>query len=211
MGLRCVYHILPSSRYYNILEPEITEILCSIAALGHEIGLHFDPDVMGSDAVPLAAILKRIEIERLLLHSTLECDIRSFSLHNHTLHLGLSLSQPEIAGMRNLASPDFYDQAKYISDSNGIWRKGSLDEVIDAPAVPKLHVLTHAIWWTPEAMTPYEKFLRVINGRMKSNRNLYLQTMQRDGRLDTIGERIGVFADHLVEAGMESKVVSNDG
>lgn len=202
LGLRCVYHILPSSRYYNILEPEITTILRAIVAFGHEIGLHFDADVLG-EGDRLEHLLKRIEIERGLLMSLLHCEVESFSFHNHTLHQSVILKRERIFGMRNLASPNFYSQAVYLSDSNGIWRGVGLDDLIEGPIVPKLHVLTHPLWWTPEPMSPYDKFLRVLQGRSLANQSLYLRTMQRDGRLQAIGKRIGVLPEHFHEAGLD--------
>jgi hypothetical protein len=93
--------------------------------------------------------------------------------------------------MISAAAPAFRDFA-YVSDSNGIWRYRKLEEVLSAPPVPKLQVLTHPEWWTPEPLAPFARLRRSINGRAAANLQLYLYQLERDGRLDSIGHRIGL-------------------
>lgn len=201
-GLRCVYHLLVSSRYYNLLEPEVSDICRRIAALGHEIGLHFDIDVLKEDSFGREAFLARIRFEKEVLSGALGVEPISLSFHNHSLHAEQILQMSVVAGMRNLAWGGFFDEMKYVSDSNGIWRHDRLNEVLEAPAYPKLHVLTHPIWWTPEKLSPYARFLRAVKGRAEANQHLYLQTMTRDGRLDVIGQDLGISAADIHNAGI---------
>lgn len=191
-GLRCVYHLLVTSRYYNLLEPEIAGICREIATLGHEIGLHFDIDVLQENCRGHEAFLARIRFEKEIVAGILSVEPVSLSFHNHSLHAAQILQMPVVEGMRNLACSDFFDEMKYVSDSNGIWRRDHLDEVLSSPAFPKLHVLTHPVWWTPEALSPYARFLRAVNGRAEANRYLYLRMMIRDGRLCEIGRLLGI-------------------
>lgn len=190
--LRCVYHIAPSGRYYNTLEPEIADILREIAGLGHEIGLHFDMDVFPVGTVGDDAFLQRVRLEKQIVeHVTGQTPV-SFSFHNHALHQQKLASDLEIDGMRNLASPQFYQDVRYLSDSNGIWRSETLEMLISQPAVAKLQILTHPVWWTPEALSPYVRFLRTVDGRRNANAKFYRDIMKRDGRFDSIRERIGM-------------------
>lgn len=202
VGVRCVYHFLVSSRYYNVLEPEITKIFREIVILGHEVGLHFDMDVIESECLAEDLLMERILLEKNLLSQLLNCELVSFSFHNHVLHLENIVDSEEICGMRNLASPTFYRQAKYLSDSNGIWREETLEELLSGASFSKLHVLTHPVWWTPEPLVPLKCVSRAVEGRARANKIMYIQIMQRDGRLKEIGELIGLTEQDLQSAGL---------
>lgn len=190
-GLRCVYHVLISGRYYNFLEPTITEIFREISSLGHEIGLHFDMDAFPLGNVADDDFTARILLEKNVVEHLIGLRIHSFSFHNHILHAQDLSDNAEICGMLNLASPSFYNGIKYISDSNGFWRSDSLFDVLSQPAFPKMQVLTHPVWWTPEDMSPYQKFLRTVDGYRNANEGFYREILQRDGRFESIRDIIG--------------------
>ena len=191
-GLRCVYHILPSGRYYNVLEPETADILREIAALGHEIGLHFDMDVFPPGTVGNNTFLDRVRLEKQIVGDVTKQTPRSFSFHNHILHQQQLSEGIDIEGMRNLASPEFYQYLLYLSDSNGFWRAETLESLLLKPPVSKLQILTHPVWWTREAMTPYQRFLRTVEGRQQANVSFYRDIMERDGRFGRIRDQIGM-------------------
>ena len=196
--LRCVYHVLLSSRYYNVLEPEISAVFREIAGLGHEIGLHVDMDVFGEDrSPPVEDIEREIRFEKNVLETIVGVKMRSMSFHNYTLNGDRLRHHAIVEGMTNASTPAFFKEFTYVSDSNGIWRYQRLRDVLAAPAVPKLHVLTHPEWWTPEPMPPLERMRRLVDGRAAANFNLYAYQMQRDGRLATIGERLGFTAEEI--------------
>lgn len=192
LELKCVYQILVSSRYYNIFEPETTKILKEIVSLGHEIGLHFDMDVFQNDEINTTVINERIKFEKEVVQELLDCNLESFSFHNHSLHYSTLIENSVIEGMRNLASPRFYSNIKYLSDSNGFWRDLTLEQLIDGPVYPKVQVLTHPIWWTREKLTPIERFNRAVNGRSNADKEFYYKIMNKDGRLEKIAGKIGL-------------------
>ena len=70
-GLRCVYHVLLSGRYYNVLEPEVGAILREIVTLGHSLGLHFDMDVFGTGSASHHQLVERISLEKTILETVL--------------------------------------------------------------------------------------------------------------------------------------------
>ncbi len=192
-GLRCVYHILPSGRYYNPIEPEIAEIFAKIAGLGHEIGLHFDMDVFGPETPPSHDdVLAAIAFQKGIVEQAAGTAAKSMSFHNFTLNLGRLIESEAFCGMTNASAKSIVEGYSYVSDSNGIWRHRKLDEVLSGETLPRLHVLTHPVWWTPEAMTPYKRFRRAVDGRTRSALDFYIQVMRRDGRFDTIGALLGV-------------------
>lgn len=190
--LKCVYHLLITSRYYNVLEAEVVAIFRAIAGFGHEIGLHFDMDSFGeSESLSTEQLDERIAFERGIAESLLGVELRSMSFHNYTINRGRIHERERICGMINAAAPMFRDFA-YVSDSNGIWRYRRLVDVLSGPAVPRLQVLTHPEWWTPEPLAPFARLRRSIEGRAAANLQLYLYQLERDGRLDDIGQRIGL-------------------
>ena len=194
-GLRCAYHLLLTSRYYNIFEPEIGAIFREIASLGHEIGLHFDMDAFGETyAASETEMARRIALEHSVIESVVGVSVRSMSFHNYVLNRERLNECETIGGLFNCGSAAFVKQFKYVSDSNGIWRYDRLRDVLAQPAFPRLHVLTHPEWWTPEPMPPMQRLRRIVDGRAKANFDLYAYQLRRDGRFDAIGERIGAAA-----------------
>ena len=185
LSLRCVYHILVSSRYYSVFEPETAEILRQIGALGHEVGLHFDMDVApaGTPATE-AQVLSRISLEKQIIEAVVGVPVGTMSFHNYVLHETRLDKAEEICGMLNTSADRFRNGYKYVSDSNGIWRHDRLEDVLQKEEpFPRLHVLTHPIWWTPEAMLPVMRLRRVVDGRAHANMDFYTNVMKRDGRL----------------------------
>lgn len=192
LGLRCIYHVLLSGRYYNAFEPEIADILRQIGAFGHEIGLHFDMDVVPDSAsFDPVKVIERIAFEKRVLETITGAPVASMSFHNFTLHKARLDLTEHLCGMTNASARRFQDGFKYVSDSNGIWRYDRLSDVLNASPFPRLHVLTHPIWWTPEPMHPVNRLRRVIDGRARANFDFYTAVMKRDGRFTALAERLG--------------------
>jgi len=196
-NLHCVYHVLISGRYYSVFEPEVINVLKKIVKLGHGVGLHIDMDVFHvDDAVPEKILLERIAFEKNILGQILETPIRSMSFHNYKMNEARLEEANEICGMVNICAPSFYRTFnKYVSDSNGIWQRNRLEDVLTASPVPRLHVLTHPVWWTAEPMSPIQRFRRAVMGRAEDNLEFYFTLMKRDGRYHEIASRIGLPGD----------------
>ncbi|MDG1986870.1 MAG: hypothetical protein P8J18_02725 [Halieaceae bacterium] len=202
-NLCCEYHVLVRGRYYNPLEPEISKILREISNVGHKIGLHFDLDIFAHDEqVSRNRFEASIGLEKTILEDITGAEVASLSFHNLTLHNNLYTTEMQICDMFNANFPNFHSQYKYISDSNGLWRNQTLVDVLDETPVEKLHVLTHPEWWTRKAMPPYERIKRTIMGRAKANIHLYLNTINRDGRLKRIAQAHGVPEEDIIKAGI---------
>jgi hypothetical protein len=192
-NLRCIYHVLLDSRYYNLFEPEIARIVRAIATLGHEIGLHFDWDVFERpEVVTERQLHERIAFEKLVIETATGVPTSSISFHNYVLNQSRIETADQICGLFNAAAPRIRDRFKYVSDSNGIWRHERLVDLLSGASPTRLHVLTHPEWWTPEPMTPMNRIERVIDGRARANRQIYITMMKRDGRFAAIAEQIGL-------------------
>lgn len=162
-GVSATYFVQVSSRYYSIFEPETAAIIRAIGALGHDVGLHFDPEVCKHK--DNAAFEGRIKFESAALSEIAEMDVSAFSLHNPTTFAAKELDSLKCAGLLNASASIFRASYTYCSDSNGMWRFSSVESLIADPSVTKLYTLTHPEWWQETDMMPREKIQRCINGR----------------------------------------------
>lgn len=162
-GVCATYFVQVSSRYYSIFEPETAGIIRAISALGHDVGLHFDPEVCKYKNN--TAFEGRIKFESAALSEIAEVDVSVFSLHNPTTFATKELDTLKCAGLLNASASILRASYTYCSDSNGLWRFSSVESLIANPTVTKLYTLTHPEWWQEADMMPREKIQRCINGR----------------------------------------------
>ncbi len=161
-SIRAVYFFQLSSRFYSVFEKDIRKIIREIRAMGHRIGLHFDPDLYADSLEPMTSKLKH---EAAILSEIAGVEVTVFSLHNPTLVDTTEYMETTVGGMTNATAPYFREAFTYCSDSNGVWRFRPLVEVIQEPSVVNLHVLLHPEWWQSTAMLPRERIQRCIDGR----------------------------------------------
>lgn len=165
------YFFQISSRFYNVFEPEISSLVRKIAALGHEVGLHFDSESAREDLQVGHEL--RLKFQASVLENIAEKKIGTFSLHNPTTMVGLAFDEPQHCGLINASYSRLREDFTYCSDSNGVWRFRSLDSMVLDKQVKKLYALTHPEWWQTIAMAPRERIQRCIEGRAICNLNYY--------------------------------------
>lgn len=163
LELRATYFVQVSARYYSVFEPETAKVIRTIRELGHEIGLHFDPEVCYDQATP--TFEERLRFEAEVLGQITGSAIRIFSLHNPTTIVGAALDEPFHSGLMNASASALRSSFTYCSDSNGLWRFRPLDEVVADPEVTRLYTLTHPEWWQENEMPPRDRIRRCIEGR----------------------------------------------
>ena len=162
LGCRATYFVMLASPFYNAFEPAVRALLAEIAALGHDIGLHFDAGAAGRGRAETEATLG---FQAATLGRLLGVPVRAFSVHNPTVEASARLEEPVHTGLVNASAPHLYRRFSYCSDSNGVWRFRPLAEVIADPATVRLYALTHPEWWPPAAMPPRRRVQRCIDGR----------------------------------------------
>lgn len=175
--LRATYFVQLTSRFYSALEPEVAAIVRAISALGHDIGLHFDPELHAG-----ADLGRRLTWEAGLLKEIAGCEVRVFSLHNPTTISPNPFVEPRFAGLVNATAPVLGETFTYCSDSNGVWRHCPLAEVLADPVSRNVHVLTHPEWWPPEQLAPRARIRRCIDGRAAAASRYYDGLLARHGR-----------------------------
>jgi hypothetical protein len=186
-GATATYFVLLHSDFYNAFERAITQRLREIAALGHRVGLHFDPaywDVRDDEQ-----LADRLLFERGLLEEISGVEVGSFSFHNPDVGDALRFDDDVIAGMINAYGRSLRDRYGYVSDSNGYWRFRRIADVVGAHEEPRLQVLTHPEWWVPQPMSPSDRVDRALMGRAQRVRADY------DALLASLGrENLGLSA-----------------
>lgn len=173
--IKSTYFILLHSDFYNLLDQENYNIIKKIIALGHEIGLHFDPFFYNINSEN--ELDERIVFEKEFLEKAFGIKIEVFSFHNNT-PFTLSCEKDEYGGLINTYSKKF-KSVPYCSDSNGYWRYRRLKDVLEKAEDFNLHILTHEVWWREEVMSPREKILRCIEEQGLSTYSKYESALDR--------------------------------
>lgn len=182
-GVRATYFVHLHSLFYNALELETLERFRDIAALGHDIGLHFDPRVHRA-AMSSQSIESAVRFEAGILRETMGVDVLAVSLHNPDLDDELSADQ--FGGLVNAYGRAIRERFTYCSDSNGYWRHAPIAAVLQGEA-RRLQVLTHPEWWQADAMSPRQRIMRAVDGRARSAIRSYEAQLDATGRSDDGG------------------------
>ena len=150
-GVETTYYFRLHAPFYNLLDGTVLGVVQTIAALGHEVGLHYEPGFF------LAQGLDPEEGSRR--------DIRVFEelvgFRTHTI----AQHQPTQGPLLEEISPDHpcaYQPAlvremPYFGDSGFHWREGCVCTKFD---LPRLHTLIHPHSWVRD-QRPWQDVLRV--------------------------------------------------
>lgn len=145
LGVRSTYFVWLTSPFYNCFDPAQRALIARILAAGHDVGLHFDAatlDDCSRDRLEAAVIDECAVLERVV-----ERPVKMVSFHR---------PKPELID-RDFRTPGYAsaygrrvsEHFKYMSDSGRSWREGCVCQKLrDGVAPPRLHLLTHAFWWT---------------------------------------------------------------
>jgi hypothetical protein len=184
-GITASYFVHLHSNFYNALEPDVVGKLKGVAALGHEIGLHFDPQFWQLAAGDHAGLVRGVSLERDILQDALGVPVVAVSFHDPDLAGFTDLGDDVIAGLVNAYGPRLRNEFTYCSDSNGYWRFKAIGEVLREPGHVRMQVLTHPEWWVPEPLSPRERVARAIDGRASRAGTRYdaaLRALDRENR-----------------------------
>jgi hypothetical protein len=179
------YFVHLHSTFYNALETDVVARLKEIASLGHEIGLHFDPQFSGRTPADREGLARAVSLERDVLQAALDVPIGAVSFHDPDVAGFTDLADDTIAGLVNAYGARLRADFTYCSDSNGYWRFKPLRDVLAEPGHARLQVLTHPEWWVPEPLTPRARVARAIDGRAAAAAGRYdraLRALDRENR-----------------------------
>lgn len=180
IGVRSTYFALLTSDFYNVFSERSFELLCEIAACGHEIGLHFDevryPTLSGNEE----AITGKIMEECRLLESAVGMKITTVSMHRPTK--AILEADLKIPGIINSYGSVYFKGFKYLSDSRRRWREPA-EDIIRSGLFDRLHILTHAFWYEHEEIDIHGSIYSFVN---QANQCRYQTLSGNITDLDTI-------------------------
>lgn len=163
-GWAATYFVLIRSDFYNPLSSSASTEIRKLVALGHDVGLHFDPAAFpgaSSDQLDRAAAA-----ECALLESLTERPVRIISFHRPPSEfLGLDRL---LAGRPQTYQPRFFQLMGYCSDSRGAWHHGHPWAHPALASRKALQLLTHPLWWTMGGeLDVIEKLDRFLGNRYR--------------------------------------------
>ena len=151
-GVASTFFVLMDGQFYNPLSKEVIEQLRRIAALGHEIGLHFAVNsAVESDIGKEVAM--RLEILSALVGTT----VRSFSQHDPVNAGFAKVSLPKEHYACVDASTVIQDEnLLYVSDSAMMWRQHTFETALEQDR--NLCLLAHPHSW----LHPQDDYVAMI-------------------------------------------------
>lgn len=163
-GLKSTFFVWIRSPFYNVFEASQSEIVRRLLTLGHQVGLHFDETAYN---LPTLEDLNRaVDREARILSSFFEIPMRVVSMHRPSQRI--LESDINLDGFINVYQGRFFKEYKYLSDSRRNWREGCVCSVLSRGTYPRLHLLTHAFWWTEqEVLTVDRRILQFLYERVR--------------------------------------------
>jgi hypothetical protein len=143
LGVAATYLVLPHA-HYNPFGGTGFGILREIVALGHGLGVHYDPRFYSAHDLPPADTLRQ-EVDRLA--SVFGTAVRAVAAHKPGRTALCSL---ELGDLIDAYAPALTRDVKYLSDSCQFWREGCFCTAVRSARFPRLQVLVHPEWWTED-------------------------------------------------------------
>lgn len=140
-GVRTTYHVMIDSPFYDVGSDRSIASIRAIAAMGHEVGLHYDVVARQTEDTHPRVREKDIAAACGVLEDILDGPVRSLSFHRPIPEV---MGGPlRIAGrISSYSAPLFL---WYLSDSRGRWREGNPIDSLTRPRGEVLQVLIHPI------------------------------------------------------------------
>lgn len=180
-GVSATYFILLRTEMYNALSGDGAQAILRLAALGHDVGLHFDATLYSPTSSALAAAVRE---EAAVLSGIVRKAVNVFSFHRPSPDV--LNDEVQVDGMINAYNERFFRAFGYCSDSQGAWRHGPPLAHSALAEGRGFHLLTHPIWWTGEPnATPQQKLesflkrrIELLDREIQRNCRAYSSTIQ---------------------------------
>lgn len=158
------YFILLSSPFYNALSDDGIEKIQKISRLGHEIGLHYDTNILTKIK---SNVQSHMNIESKLLSNITGKKVVSIAQHNPIITHSL----------KSKIDSNFIDARKsiitktttFLSDSLQNWRQGCMCKHVNK--IDKLQISTHPIWWSKDPISAKKAMNKIEDFHMKKVHN----------------------------------------
>lgn len=165
--VRAIYCILASGSLYSLSDESSLRAIAAIEEMGHEIGLHFNPDPTNG-----MSFLDQIN----QIQSVIGKKINYFSQHQPSVYGFMDISMTD--SYVNLYDLSFSGEFKYISDSCMLPRENFYELV---SRFDRIQYLTHPEFWSlsAESLIDLEfKLKQSYHGQKDDEIELTIQKMQ---------------------------------
>ncbi len=143
-GVSATYFLLVGTRYYNLLAPEHGHVARRLVELGHEVGLHYDVNLLRAFERREWRRLLRVQLR--MLGDLAGAEVVSIAMHQPALN-GEDPFRGE-DGLINAYAARFVRDTVYVSDSCRAWRDSGWS-MLETGVIPRrLHLLLHPINWS---------------------------------------------------------------
>jgi len=179
LSVKGTYFFQTGSQFYNIFEERTKAIIREIAALNHQIGVHFD---IGAYKINSKVALERyLGFEKSILEEISLHEINVFSFHNPTIE-AQSFRDKSYSNMINVYSDNIRSSFEYCSDSNGVWKDINMLDFIKN-GNKKIQILTHPGWWLNDKnLSPNNKVKYLLDKRNETILSDYNSLLLKNGR-----------------------------
>ncbi|MDD2696648.1 MAG: hypothetical protein PHE52_00620 [Candidatus Pacebacteria bacterium] len=148
-GIKATYLYLLHDIFYNVLENKVLRDIKEINKLGHQIGLHFDFDLINNKS-KIKNPKRMINEDLSLFKNILGRDINIVSFHNPSVSR-LAVGNIKSENFINVYADEYTKNIKYLSDSLQVWKEGCLCRIIEKEKYDKMHFLIHPFLWNKKS------------------------------------------------------------
>lgn len=171
--IKSTYFIMLNSPLYNLFSRKNIQNIHKILSLGHEIGLHFDVNLVKDNDLQ-----KSINNDISFLNNYFNIEIKVVSFHQPSKDI---IENKIKINQINTYDKDFFSEVYYVSDSNMIWKTDDPITMIENEMYLKLQILIHPIWWVNEGLSTEEKWMESIIRNFNKEQEQLLQTERAYG------------------------------
>jgi hypothetical protein len=174
LDIQSTYCFQLTSPFYNLLSRDSNQTIKEIIECGHEIGLHYDPEILNSSSK--ADHLHQVHSQRKILEDVVQSEIKILSLHNPVF----GLPKLEFNDIVSTYEPKYLQERTYISDSSMKFRvEDPIGAIIDSSK--PVHLLLHPEYWSDKESGLDEIFLLHWNRaqlELKDQYDVYLEKIR---------------------------------
>jgi hypothetical protein len=164
LGVTATYFLMTRSTAYNLFSVEGTAMVARMLRDGHRIGLHF----MGERCEGKSAAYVADEVLRETRWLEQEFGIKADAVSFHQPTQAILDAQLEIPGLVNTYNASQMSPYFYVSDTNMNWRHDHPIDIFARAIHPRLQLLIHPMWWTPQPLGMLDKWRRVLRNNQQA-------------------------------------------
>jgi hypothetical protein len=179
LGVVSTYFVMLRSPVYNLFARENHRLVAELIALGHRLGLHYDPAFPPSGG---RGHTEQIELERRFLEDAFSAPVGAVAFHQPSLVPGAAEIEVEGAVKANgLAGFHF------VADPNQSERVLPVLEIFRTGAEPRVQLLVHPMWWVgEEGESTFELWDRALLANWHRSQRQLLTTERGYGPARTV-------------------------